>query len=168
MEEINLEEITRGTVSYMDMFLEAIINPDDVPRDILGYQVGGWVVNYTLEIDYHNCSEARCREILDILWTGSSDCYGDIVELSREALIRLNRVNYSIRDISNNNLVILVKSLFRILDEIGNITEKETIKEYFNKFLKGRPNSPAISPLSSPNIKTRMVPKIMKKAFRKN
>ena len=172
MNKINLEDITRGEeVSYMDMSYDAIINPcdipRDIPRDILGYQVGGWVPNYALVIDYHNCSDKRCRHVLDILWTGSSDCYEDIVELAREAVIRLDRVNYDIRDIMNNNLVILIKNLFRMLDEIGNITEKEIIKDNFNKFVIGRPNSPVITPISSPNIKTTIVPKIMKKAFRK-
>ena len=114
--------------------------------------------DYSLIIDFENLEPIECEAILDLLYKGSSECIYDIIHLSNVIIVKLDEINYDINKDIYAPLVKLIHVLFKILVKFNINKEKMIIHRDFNKYIKGKPESPISSPGSpvSPPVTKRM------------
>lgn len=144
--------------------------------DYLGieYSSEKYDYDYNLIIDYEKFSYKECHAILNFLYKGSSLCEPDIIRLADIIIDRILIIQYDIVKPEYKDLVELVQQLFKVLNKIGNKTQKMIIYRNFNRFIKSKEKSNPSSPVSPPPPQTPQTqqtpqtpqtqPKIMKKA----
>ena len=127
--------------------------------------------DYTLVIEFERFSNKDLQQVIKILYYGSSECYIDLEYLADEVIRRQNECQYAIQDLSNKSLKELIHSIFETLKKISHFMEKpssriQIIHDNYKKYMYGI-DSPVASPVVSPTSSEVKVPKIMKKAKRK-
>ena len=127
--------------------------------------------DYTLVIEFERFSDKDLQQVIKILYSGSSECYIDLEYLADEVICRQNECQYAIQDLSNKPLKELIHSIFEVLKKISRFMEEpssriQIIYDNYQKYMYGN-DSPVASPVISPTSSEEKVPKIMKKAKRK-
>lgn len=118
------------------------------------------ITEIELIIEFERCSIKDLECILEILYNSSTLCHKDIVQMATEIIIRLDEINYNIREKKYGNFIHFVHRLFKVLGKIGNVEERVQIHDKYNKYYKNSPISPVSSPKTPPSVSP---PKIMKK-----
>lgn len=122
--------------------------------------------DYTLIIDFENLEPSVSEGILNELYRGSTECNNDIILLSNIIINLLDEINYDITKDDYAPLVKLIHKLFGILVKLNINEEKMIIYNNFNKYIKGRPETPISSPsspVSPPIIKKSKPPCVNKR-----
>ena len=114
--------------------------------------------DYTLKIDYENCHVRDLQYILQILYSSSTLCRLDIIEMGAEVICRINEIGTDLYDKQFRTFNKFIQSLYCVMDKLNIIEYRDILYEYVpHKTKQLSPKSPAsISP-----------PKIMKKAPKK-
>lgn len=118
--------------------------------------------DYTLSIDYTVCTPKELNSILQILYSGSSECVIDIVEMSEESIARLSIIGYDITNSEHRLLKAFIRNLFNVLKALKRDVEVATIHTLWNTYAVAAPLSPTISSPGTPTCVS--PPQIMKKA----
>lgn len=140
--------------------------------------------DYTLVIDYEQCSYQDLRGILVVLHQGSpSLCYPDIYQLADWAIYLMHSASYNLGSPKYARLISLLEDLKVVFKKIYGINRIKinremivSINHYMKLYLYGI-DSPVASPVKSPSVSSPEIvdpteekdsfPKKMKKAFRK-
>ena len=127
--------------------------------------------DYTLTIEFEKCHLMELRGIANCLLTGgSSMCLPDFYDLVGEMIKRMREVGESLRE--NIQMVNFLKDIFVTLEKIRNSPQCSActtevmiiLQTEYNEYMGYTPQSPVLTPVTSPEVKP---PTFMKKAKRR-
>lgn len=135
-----------------------------IPDDTLtpeAEQVAFRDFDYTLKIAFDACSVRDLQFILQILYTGSSGCIVDIIEMTDEIIDRMHIIG---NEISNKEYKLFIQFINSLLNVLKRLKLEEKIAIIHEIWLANTISNPLSPAISSPGTPTKTSPpKIMKK-----
>jgi hypothetical protein len=92
--------------------------------------------DYTLKINFEDCTVPELHYILQVLYDSSLACIEDIIEMANETIYRVNELGYDITDKKNNLLNQFVHSLNNVLITLKIEKQQMILKKNYNEFIK--------------------------------